>query len=104
MLLELVTDVGKSVCCEIRKATLKPGPFGRKRHELDSPKLGGRLPHHLTLISPSVKAHGNELQFSRIFGPPTRLSPKRSQNLTSPLKKPTVSDKEIFLDRSVSEG
>ncbi|GBM94204.1 hypothetical protein AVEN_55754-1 [Araneus ventricosus] len=25
---------------------LKPGPFDRKRHELDSPNLGGRLPPH----------------------------------------------------------
>ncbi|GBN11299.1 hypothetical protein AVEN_151131-1, partial [Araneus ventricosus] len=27
-------------------APLKPGVFGRKRHELDSPNLGGHLPHH----------------------------------------------------------
>ncbi|GBO17609.1 hypothetical protein AVEN_171694-1, partial [Araneus ventricosus] len=25
---------------------LNPGPFGRKRHELDPPNLGGYLPHH----------------------------------------------------------
>ncbi|GBM20152.1 hypothetical protein AVEN_274042-1, partial [Araneus ventricosus] len=27
---------------------LKPGASGRKRHELDSPNLGGHLPHHHT--------------------------------------------------------
>ncbi|GBO14514.1 hypothetical protein AVEN_88529-1 [Araneus ventricosus] len=36
----------------IAGAPLKPGPFGRKRHELDSPNLGGHLPPHLT---PSYK-------------------------------------------------
>ncbi|GBO11698.1 hypothetical protein AVEN_97398-1, partial [Araneus ventricosus] len=25
---------------------LKPGDFGRKRHDLDSPNLGDHLPHH----------------------------------------------------------
>ncbi|GBM17634.1 hypothetical protein AVEN_200881-1 [Araneus ventricosus] len=29
-------------------APLKPGVLGRKRHELDSPNLGGHLPHHPT--------------------------------------------------------
>ncbi|GBM78520.1 hypothetical protein AVEN_260447-1 [Araneus ventricosus] len=28
------------------QAPLKPGVFGRKRHELDSPNMGGYLPHH----------------------------------------------------------
>ncbi|GBL75997.1 hypothetical protein AVEN_234312-1 [Araneus ventricosus] len=32
----------------ISSAPLKPGVFGRKRHELDSPNLGGHLPHHPT--------------------------------------------------------
>ncbi|GBM84901.1 hypothetical protein AVEN_133233-1 [Araneus ventricosus] len=38
-------------------APLQPGLFGRKRGELDSPKLGGYLPHPLLL--PSLKTHGN---------------------------------------------
>ncbi|GBM99228.1 hypothetical protein AVEN_182334-1 [Araneus ventricosus] len=31
-------------------APLKPGVFGRKRHELDLPNLGGHLPHNLILF------------------------------------------------------
>ncbi|GBN12695.1 hypothetical protein AVEN_110749-1 [Araneus ventricosus] len=34
-----------------RFAPLKPKPFARKRHELDSPNLGGRLPHLSTPCS-----------------------------------------------------
>ncbi|GBM86835.1 hypothetical protein AVEN_219737-1, partial [Araneus ventricosus] len=39
---------------------LKPGYFGRLRHELDSPNLGGHLPPH-HLLQSSLKAHGNGL-------------------------------------------
>ncbi|GBO26813.1 Fatty-acid amide hydrolase 2, partial [Araneus ventricosus] len=45
-------------------------------------------------------ANGNGLWLVRIIGPPiTRLSPKRSQNLTSPQKKPTASDRPSSLLR-----
>ncbi|GBN23422.1 hypothetical protein AVEN_32509-1 [Araneus ventricosus] len=36
---------------------LKPGYFGKPRHELDSPNLGSHLSHPLLL--PSLKAYGN---------------------------------------------
>ncbi|GBM56846.1 hypothetical protein AVEN_174939-1, partial [Araneus ventricosus] len=38
---------------------LNPGVFKRKRHELDSPKLGGHLPHQ-TLTSSQEKPTGSD--------------------------------------------
>ncbi|GBO35268.1 hypothetical protein AVEN_247508-1 [Araneus ventricosus] len=78
-------------------APLKQGSFGRKPHELDSSNLGGHLPPHLLLLA-SLKTHGNGLRFAKIIGHHLpRLSPKQSQNLTSPQKKPTASDRPSSL-------
>ncbi|GBL92667.1 hypothetical protein AVEN_119068-1 [Araneus ventricosus] len=53
------------------------GALGRIRHELDSPNLGGRLPHHLTICC--------NLTLKRtkmgIIGPPTALI---SEAITEP--------------------
>ncbi|GBN50989.1 hypothetical protein AVEN_264740-1 [Araneus ventricosus] len=40
----------------VRRSPLKQDLFGRKRHELDSPNLGGPLPHDPTpnLIGPPI--------------------------------------------------
>ncbi|GBM43778.1 hypothetical protein AVEN_109630-1 [Araneus ventricosus] len=70
---------------------LKPRIFGRKRHELDSPNLDGHLPHH-----PSP-CYNLPLKLScgwqGSLDPLLRLSPKRSQNITFPQKKPSASDR-----------
>ncbi|GBM13504.1 hypothetical protein AVEN_82778-1 [Araneus ventricosus] len=73
-------------------ASLKPGLYGRKRLELDSLNQGGHLLNHPTPAHPpSLKAHGNGLWLARIIRPPLlRLSPKLSQNLTSPQRKSTA--------------
>ncbi|GBM62914.1 hypothetical protein AVEN_113410-1, partial [Araneus ventricosus] len=59
---------------------LKPDLFRMIRHELDSPNLGGHLPHQSTPAITFPKAHGNGLWVARIIGPLPLLSPKRSQN------------------------
>ncbi|GBM76314.1 hypothetical protein AVEN_214739-1 [Araneus ventricosus] len=66
-----------------REPVTPPGPQGSVRET-------SHLPHHPNPAS--RKAHGNGLLLARIIGPPLpRLSPKRSQNLPSPQKKPTAS-------------
>ncbi|GBL65274.1 hypothetical protein AVEN_157428-1, partial [Araneus ventricosus] len=43
----------------------KPGLFGRKRHELESPNLGSHFPHHPNLY---YKMDGNGLWLAKIIG------------------------------------
>nr|GBO07542.1 hypothetical protein AVEN_39256-1 [Araneus ventricosus] len=50
-----------------RPAPLKPA-LGRKRHELNSPNLGGHLSH--PLLYHFLKAQANELWLTRVTGPP----------------------------------
>ncbi|GBN97087.1 hypothetical protein AVEN_160978-1 [Araneus ventricosus] len=95
-------------------SSFKTGKFGRKRHELDSPNLGGHLPHH-RLLYPSLKAHGNWLRFARIIGPPTPLislaisEPHLNTEEANRLKPAIFAVEGKFLDRtgpprSVLEG
>ncbi|GBM90868.1 hypothetical protein AVEN_128319-1 [Araneus ventricosus] len=46
---KLYALIGDSIDEAYIQAPLKLGVSGRKQHELDSPTLGGHLPHHLTL-------------------------------------------------------
>ncbi|GBM42085.1 hypothetical protein AVEN_158246-1 [Araneus ventricosus] len=69
-----------------RAFPLKPGLFGRKRHELDSPNLGGHLPDH-TLLKPSLKAHGNGLCLAKISDLRTSSPLKRSQPSQTSLRR-----------------
>ncbi|GBO26572.1 hypothetical protein AVEN_79981-1, partial [Araneus ventricosus] len=64
---------------------LKPGTFGRKRHEFSSPNLGGHLRPH-PLLQPCLKAHGNELRFARIIEPPFRAHLLSDLRNSPPLK------------------
>ncbi|GBN35586.1 hypothetical protein AVEN_183899-1 [Araneus ventricosus] len=73
-------------------APLKPGTFGRKRHELESPNLGGHLPPSTPAITFPSGARKWDAVCKGIWIPLPQLSPKRSQNLISPQKKPTASD------------
>ncbi|GBM33684.1 hypothetical protein AVEN_54815-1 [Araneus ventricosus] len=79
----------------------KTGPFlGRIRHELDSPNLGGHLPHlpnpccNLPLRRTKMGCCGQgEME------PPPPLYRKRSQKLPSPQKKPPALDRPSSLLR-----
>ncbi|GBM53399.1 hypothetical protein AVEN_103787-1 [Araneus ventricosus] len=79
-------------------APLKPELFGRKRHEMDSPNLGGHFPH-----TPCYNFRQGTRKWAAVgkgnWIPLPRLSPKRSQNLTSPQKKPTASERPSLLLR-----
>ncbi|GBM91642.1 hypothetical protein AVEN_84492-1, partial [Araneus ventricosus] len=74
-------------------ASLKSGLFERKRHKLNSPNLHVHLSHHpapcynLLLRSAEMNCGGQGK-----LDPLLHLSPKRSQNVTFPQKKPTASD------------
>ncbi|GBM52636.1 hypothetical protein AVEN_68324-1 [Araneus ventricosus] len=65
---------------------------GTSRDELDSPNLGDGFDH-----VPTPRRNG--LWLARIIGPLPCLSPKRSQNLTSPPNKATASDRPSSLLR-----
>ncbi|GBM96134.1 hypothetical protein AVEN_153259-1 [Araneus ventricosus] len=80
---------------------LKPRLLGRIPHELDSPNLGGHLPHHPISVIPSLKAHGNGLWLARIIGPSIALISEAisEPHLSSPQKKPTAADRPSSLLR-----
>ncbi|GBO44728.1 hypothetical protein AVEN_2093-1 [Araneus ventricosus] len=65
--------------------TLNPEGFGRKRHELDTPNLGGHSHHHPApaITFPSGARKWAVVDKNNWFHLP-HLSPKRSQNVTSP--------------------
>ncbi|GBO29875.1 hypothetical protein AVEN_56735-1, partial [Araneus ventricosus] len=66
---------------------LKPGLFGRKRHELDSPNLGGHLPRHPTpWYNLSLRCTEMGCGAQGELDPLSRLSPKRSED-SPPLKR-----------------
>ncbi|GBO26808.1 hypothetical protein AVEN_82608-1 [Araneus ventricosus] len=68
------------------------GLFGRMRHELNSPNLGGHLPCHLTpCYNLPLRCTKMGCDGQGLSDPLLRLSPKRFQNLTSRQKKPTAS-------------
>ncbi|GBO25029.1 hypothetical protein AVEN_161915-1 [Araneus ventricosus] len=70
---------------------LKLRLWGR-RHEFVSPNLGGRLPPHPCYNLPlKLTEMGCGSQWK--LDPLQRISPKRSQYLTSPQMKPTASDR-----------
>ncbi|GBO08299.1 hypothetical protein AVEN_171613-1 [Araneus ventricosus] len=71
---------------------LKPGLFGRKRHEVGSPKMGGHFFHPNPFYNLPLKRKEMGCGSQGYLDPLPRLSPKRSQNLTSPQKKPNASD------------
>ncbi|GBM07584.1 hypothetical protein AVEN_230022-1 [Araneus ventricosus] len=77
---------------------LKPVLSGRKRHELDSPNLGGHLPPP-PAITFSEGARKWAVVDKDNWTSLPRLSPKQSQNLTSFPKKPTASDQPSLLLR-----
>ncbi|GBN83204.1 hypothetical protein AVEN_96447-1, partial [Araneus ventricosus] len=88
----------KSLSSNVPKG-LKPGCLERKRHELNSPNLGGHLPHYTTLCYnlPLRKwAAVCKDNWTLLL----RLSPKPSQNLNSLQNKPTASNRPS----SVLEG
>ncbi|GBL87733.1 hypothetical protein AVEN_81344-1 [Araneus ventricosus] len=79
---------------------LKQELFWRIRHELNSPNLGGHLPHNPNPccnlpLRPMEMGCGTQ----GWLAPLPRLYPKRSQNLISPQKKPTASDRPSSLLR-----
>ncbi|GBN64587.1 hypothetical protein AVEN_189781-1 [Araneus ventricosus] len=85
-----------------RRSPLKPGVFGRKRHELDSPNLGGHLPRHSTLYY-NLLLRRTEMGCGwqgQLYLLP-HLSPKRPQNFTSPQMKTTASDRPSSLLREI---
>ncbi|GBO17348.1 hypothetical protein AVEN_132735-1 [Araneus ventricosus] len=71
----------------------KTGSFGRIRHELDSPNQGGHLPHPTTCCNLPLRRTEIVCGGQGSLDPLPRLSPNRSQNITSTQKKPTVSDR-----------
>ncbi|GBN90878.1 hypothetical protein AVEN_237456-1, partial [Araneus ventricosus] len=78
--------------------SFKTGSFEGKRHELDSPNLFGHFP-----ITPALTLLEGSRKWAVVckdnWIPPTALSPKRSQSLTSPEKKATASDRPSSLLR-----
>ncbi|GBM10068.1 hypothetical protein AVEN_92900-1 [Araneus ventricosus] len=64
---------------------LKPGLFGRKQYELDSPNMGGHFPHH---PAPAITFPQGARKWAVVrkdnWFPLPCLSPKRSQNIPSP--------------------
>ncbi|GBN72327.1 hypothetical protein AVEN_207289-1 [Araneus ventricosus] len=87
-------------CLYVLKSGLNPSTkplkprLGRKRHELDSPSLDGHLPYHPTptITFPSDARKWNVVGKDN-WEPLPSLSNKRSQDLTSPQKKPTALDR-----------
>ncbi|GBM53018.1 hypothetical protein AVEN_265975-1 [Araneus ventricosus] len=82
---------------------LKPGLFGRKRHELDSPNLGGHFLLHSPFYNLPLRRTEMCCGGQGQLDPLPRSSPKRSRNLLSKeanrLIPAFVAVKGEFLDR-----
>ncbi|GBO29419.1 hypothetical protein AVEN_11085-1 [Araneus ventricosus] len=71
-----------------------PLKTGRIHHELNSPNLGGHLPHHPTpCYNQPLRRTEMGCGWQGYLDPLSHLSPKRSQNLTFLQTKPTASDR-----------
>ncbi|GBN60928.1 hypothetical protein AVEN_142739-1 [Araneus ventricosus] len=81
------TEGGRREGVSFLQAPLKPDLLGRIRHELNSPNLGGHLPHHPTPAVAYIMALGNELWWARIIGPPHRAYILSDLRNSPPLKR-----------------
>ncbi|GBL53352.1 hypothetical protein AVEN_201932-1, partial [Araneus ventricosus] len=72
-------------CTFFLLAPIKPGGFGRKRHEFDSPNLGSHFPQN---PAPAITFPSSTRKWAVVgknnWFPLPHLSSKRSKNITSP--------------------
>ncbi|GBN00778.1 hypothetical protein AVEN_168995-1 [Araneus ventricosus] len=93
----------ETLSSRIVSAPLKSGLFGRMRHELNSPNLGGHLPHPYPLYSLPLKRTEMGCDGQEQLDRRPCLSPKRCRNLTTSQKKPNASGGLKFAFYSMSD-